>query len=55
MTARSVKVGIVEDNAEFAEMLSEYVASQPGLEVAWVATDGEDALVRLNHSSVDLS
>lgn len=54
MTARSVKVGIVEDNAEFAEMLSEYVASQPGLEVAWVATDGEDALVRLNHSSVDL-
>jgi two-component system response regulator (stage 0 sporulation protein A) len=54
MTARSVRVGIVDDNVEFAEMLSEYVASHPGLEVSWVATDGEDALVRLKQSSVDL-
>jgi len=54
MTARSVRVGIVEDNAESAKMLSEYVASQPGLEVAWVAADGEDALVKLNQSNVDL-
>ena len=54
MTARSVRVGIVDDNVEFAEMLSEYVASHPGWEVSWVLTDGEDALVRLKQSSVDL-
>ena len=54
MAAKSIRVGIVEDNAEFAQMLSEYMGSHPELEVSWVATDGEDALARLMQSRVDV-
>jgi len=54
MAAKSIRVWIVEDNAEFAQMLSEYMGSHPELEVSWVATDGEDALARLMQSRVDV-
>lgn len=42
--AESISVAIIEDNLEFAELLAEYITSQPDLSVVGVANHGGEAL-----------
>jgi len=50
----AIKIGIAEDDLAFVETLSQYIASQPGLEVCWIANNGNDAIKDLSRHNVDL-
>jgi two-component system, chemotaxis family, response regulator WspF len=49
-----MRIGIVNDSAIAREALRRVVASAPGLEVAWTAVDGADAVAKVRANTPDL-
>jgi DNA-binding NarL/FixJ family response regulator len=53
-TARPIAVAIVEDNSEFRQRVSQYIAGAPGFQCACVCASGEEALRLLPESAPDV-
>lgn len=49
-----IKMGIVDDNEDFCEMLRAFFAQQPDMEVAFVAGDGQMAIEEMKKCDVDV-
>ncbi len=53
-TARPIAVAIVEDNAEFRQRVSQYIAGAPGFRCACVCASGEEALRLIPEAAPDV-
>lgn len=51
---KKIRVGIADDNKEFATILAEYLSTQENIEVVGVANDGNQAIELIKNQSPDL-
>jgi two-component system response regulator (stage 0 sporulation protein A) len=51
---KSIKIGIVDDNQMFCQILQEYFSSFPHLEAEILAGDGVEAIAKLPESQIDV-
>lgn len=47
---KKIKIGIVDDNQDFCDIVTEYIKKQDNMEVVFVASDGVKALEQLNEA-----
>lgn len=48
---KKIRVGIADDNKEFATILAEYLSTQENIEVVGVANDGNQAIELIKNQS----
>lgn len=51
---KKIRLGIVDDNKDFCDVLTNYFGQQPDMEVIFVAEDGEKAISQLEKENVDV-
>ena len=44
---KKINIGIVDDNKDFCEVVSEYLSAQENMEVLFAANDGMEALEQI--------
>lgn len=51
---QKIKLGIVDDNQDFCEILNDYFRQQPDMEVIFTAEDGKKAVSEIEKNGVDV-
>ncbi len=44
---KKIRIGVVDDNRDFCDVVTDYLLKQPNMEIAFLAHDGREALERL--------